>query len=211
MPALPDAAGVIRCVYSGTYGAAKWANVFHMRFPSGNPGQADMNSLATGLRNAWDTNIKSVVNTSCTLTQTSLVDLTSNTGLQAVNSTSSTGTRSSGVALPANTALVVSMKIARRYRGGHPRMYITGQSVGDTSGNTNWTGALLTLAATQFEAWRVACNALTFTSMPTLQLVNLSYYSNLVLRPVPAVDVITGVAIHTRVDTQRRRLGKELA
>lgn len=198
-------------MYSGTYGSAKWANVFHVRYAPGPPSQADFNSLATGLRTAWNTNIKALMGATCILTQTQCIDLSSNTGLQSQDSTSVTGTAVGGTALPANVALVVSLKIARRYRGGHPRMYLTGQGANNTVNAQNWLGAWATSAQAAMEAWRTAVNALTFASMTTIQVVNLSYYTGKVLRVSPTFDTITGVAVHTRVDTQRRRLGKELA
>lgn len=211
MPALPDATNILRCTYSGTYGGSKWANVFHLRFATGNPGQADLNSLATGLRNAWNTGIAPIVGSGCQLTNTTVVDLTSNTGLVGASSATATGTNAGTQALPANVALVISFKIARRYRGGHPRMYLTGMYGVNTANNTSWTAAFVTSAGTNAAAWLSACNALTFTSMPTLQVVNLSYYTNNVLRPSPVWDVIGSVQVHSRVDTMRRRLGKEIS
>lgn len=170
-----------------------------------------MNSLALALRNAWNTNLAGLFSTAVTMTQTSLTDLTSNTGLQAVNTTSAAGSFVSTTQMPANVALVISLKIGRRYRGGHPRMYLTGQCQVNTVNNQNWTGTWLTTVGTQTAAWLTAVNALTYASMPTITLVNLSYYTGGVLRGTPAWDNITSIATHTRVDTQRRRLGKEIA
>ena len=111
--------------------------------------------------------------------------------------------------MPASVALVVSFKIGRRYKGGHPRMYLCGQSTTNLNGQTQWASTWITSVSTAMETWRNALNALTYTSMPTLQLVNLSYYTNKALRPAPTFDAITAVQVHTRVDTVRRRLGKE--
>lgn len=210
MPPLPHAANIVRCAYSGTYGSGKWANIFFVRFTGGPPGQADFNNLATGLTTAWSNNIKALVNTGCSLTATNITELTSEFGLQAGNGTVVAGTGSATASAPANVALTVSFKIARRYRGGHPRMYLTGQIGGNITGSTTWAPAWITTVSTAMEAWRVAVNALTFTSMPSIQLVNLSYYSGHNLRATPLADVVNGVQVHTRVDTQRRRLGREL-
>lgn len=211
MPPLPPAGNICRCVYSGTYGGAKWANVFFVRYAPGPAAQADLNGLATGLRTAWNTNIKPLMVAAAQLTQTTCTDLVSNTGLTGVDNTAVVGTNVTTAPMPANVALVVSFKIARRYRGGHPRMYLTGQATGNTASNTNWTGTYAATVATNMEAWRVAVNALTFPSMSVIQLVNLSYYTGHILRPVPTFDTINAVSVHTRVDTQRRRVGKEIA
>lgn len=170
-----------------------------------------MTSLATGLRNAWNTNIAPVVHTSASLTNTSVTDLTSNLGLVGVNSTSAAGTQSSTAPMPANVALVASFKIGRRYRGGHPRMYLVAQTTANTTNSNNWLPAWITSSTTNLTAWMTAVNALTYSSMATIQLVNLSYYIGNALRPTPTFDTISGVQIHSRVDTMRRRLGKEIS
>lgn len=211
MPALPDAPNILRATYTGTYGGAKWANVFHLRFTGPTPGQTDLNLLATALATAWGNNLKSLVNSNGSLTNTTVVDLSSVNGLVATDATTIAGTGLGTTALPASVALVCSFKIARRYRGGHPRMYLTGQNSDKTSNQTNWLGTWITTATAGFNAWRVAINALTYTSMPTIALVNLSYYSNKVLRPVPFYDPVSNCIVHSRIDTMRRRLGKEIA
>lgn len=211
MPPLPIALNVIRCSYTGTYAGAKWANVFHVRFSGGPPGQTDMNSLALALRGAWDTNIKPLVVTTASLSSTTCVDLSSYSGLVSTDATSSSGTASATNQLPASVALVASFKISRRYRGGHPRMYLTGQSAPNTTNATNWGPGWITTTTTAMAAWRTAINALTYTSMGTLALVCLSYYSGGVLRATPFADPVTSVVVHNRIDTMRRRLGKELA
>lgn len=211
MPALPLAPNIIRCSYTGTYAAAKWANVFHVRFTGPTPSQTDMNALATGLRNAWDTNLKAIVSGSGTLNTTTCVDLSSSSGLVSTNATASNGTLVNTTNLPASVALVASMKIARRYRGGHPRMYLVGQTGVNTVNATSWTGAWITTTSTAFAAWLTAVNALTFTSMPTITLVCLSYYAGGTLRATPFADPVSSIVVHSRVDTMRRRLGKELS
>lgn len=211
MASLPPAGNIFRCVYSGTYGGAKWANVFYVRYAPGPTAQADVTALAGGLRGAWNTSIKPCVSTAASLTQTVVTDLSSDTGLTGVDNTTTAGGNAGSTALPASVALTVSMKIARRYRGGHPRMYLVGQITTNTTNQTNWTPAWITTVGTNMEAWRQAVNALTYPSMTVIQLVNLSYYSNKALRPQPTFDTITGIAVHSRMDTQRRRLGKEIS
>lgn len=211
MPALPLALNVIRCNYTGTFGGSKWANVFHVRFTGPTPGQTDMNSLALALRNAWDSNIKPIVVSQVVLNSTTCVDLSSYSGLVSTDGTSSTGTVLTASQLPASVALVASFKIARRYRGGHPRMYLTGQTQTNTSNATNWLSGWVTTTTTAMSNWRTAINTLTYASLGNISLVALSYYSGGVLRASPFVDPISNVIVHSRIDTMRRRLGKELS
>jgi hypothetical protein len=157
------------------------------------------------------TNLAPLISSAASMTATTIVDLTTTSGLVGSNTNTAPGTGSATNNLPANVALVISEKIARRYRGGHPRMYLTGQLLINVSVQTNWTPAWVTTASTAAASWRTAINALSLTSMPTIQLVNLSYYTNHLLRPTPTVDVVTAMAVHSRIDTMRRRLGKEIS
>lgn len=211
MPALPNASQIIRCVYNGTYGGAKWANVFHVRYTSGTPTQADMNALAFDLGTTWNARLAALHLNTVSLSGTTTTDLTSNTGLVGSDATTHPGTVAATSPLPANVALVGSFKIPRRYRGGHPRMYLCGQSGANTTNANNWTSTWITTSTTAWGNWLADINALTFTSMPGIQLVNLSYYSAKVLRPMPVYDVIGAIVVHNRIDTMRRRLGKEIA
>lgn len=211
MPQLPNASRAIRCVYSGTYGGAKWANVFHVQAANTGLTSADAVILATGLVAAWDARLKSVHGTGCQLTNCTVVDLTSTSGAQAAVAAAVAGTNGAATPMPANVALVGSMKLNRRYRGGHPRMYLTGQATAATQSNTSWTGTWVTTTTTAFTGWRTDVNALTTASSGSITLICLSYYTGNVLRAIPQQDAITSIVVHSRIDTQRRRLGKEIA
>lgn len=211
MTSLPDATGILRLAYSGTYGGAKWANIFHARMTGGSLSGTDATALCTSLSTAWDTNLKAIHGTGVALTNVGLIDLTTTSSAQAQVSVNVAGTDGTVAAMPANIALVGSLKISRRYRGGHPRMYLTGQATGHTSTNVNWAGTWITTAGTALTNWRTAVNAITTTSSGLLTLGSLSYYSGNALRASPFFDVCTGMVVHSRIDTQRRRLGKELA
>jgi hypothetical protein len=211
MPALPNASRVIKCIYSGTLGGAKWANVFHVQAANTGLTGPDATILATGLIAAYDARLKALTTTTTQLTGCTVVDLTSTSGQTAAVGAAVSGTVAATNALPANIALCASMKINRRYRGGHPRLYLTGQITSNTSNNTNWAGAWITGAGTAFTNWRSDVNALTTASSGIVTLVCLSYYADKVLRAIPQVDAIQSIVIHSRIDTQRRRLGKELA
>ncbi len=211
MPALPNASKVVRVVYSGTFGGAKWANVFHVQTANTGLTGPDAVILATGLIAAWQARLAALHTTATSLTNCTVVDLTSSSGAQAAVSAAVAGTFSNTAALPANVALVGSLKISRRYRGGHPRMYLTGQSGTNTSNNINWASTWVTTSGTAFTNWRSDVNALTTASSGAVTLICLSYYSAGVLRAIPQQDAVTSIVVHSRVDTQRRRLGKEIS
>jgi predicted component of type VI protein secretion system len=80
-----------------------------------------------------------------------------------------------------------------------------------TSGKL-WTGAKVIAYSNAGVAWRAAVRALT-SGGNTWELVNVSYYRSAggvqSYKVPPDVDIITGGKFHTRIDSQRRRLGKE--
>ncbi len=210
MPALPDTPFCVEVRFSGTYSSAKWVNVMHVGHSSPGLTTTDLDTFAGAMRNQWNTNLAPLLNSSGVLTQTQCTDLSSHSGAVGVNTTASTGLRVSGTALPANIALVISWKISRRYRGGHPRTYLVGMSSSDVNQNTLWTGTFQTAALAGARAFRTGVNALTLAGVAGVYLANLSYYHAGALRPTGALDAISDAVIHTRVDTQRRRLGKEV-
>lgn len=210
MPTLPSAAKILRCTYSGTYGSTKWVNVFHLRYTGTLTTQADADSITASLQSAWASNIASLVHTTCSLTQTTLQDLSSLTSPQSVNSTPHAGSSASAYNMPANVALVVSFKIGRRYRGGHPRMYVPAQVQNNTVNSNQWTGTWVLTAKNAMTAWVGALNAITTTGITLSEAGSLSYYSGHALRPTPVFDPYILTVVHSRVDTMRRRLGKEL-
>lgn len=207
---LPYANNIIRCVYSGTYSGSKWANVFHVRGAAGPISAADAASLATNLRTAWDTNLKALLPSNGALTGVSVVDLSSAYGNAGADTTTVAGTKTTAGAMSASIATCVSFKIARRYRGGHPRMYLTGNLTTETNNAITWTNAWITAVSSAMASWRTAINALTLTSTGALYLCALSYYADRALRTTPLSNDITDIAVHTRIDTQRRRLGREI-
>lgn len=160
----------------------------------------------------------SQMNTDITLVKTEVTDLTSNTSPQSVNTTQHAGTIS-GQALPAGTAGVLQFKIGRRYRGGHPRMYLPGRSAADLQTPQLWTASAVadfTAAWNNTVAQMVSNKPAGFTF---LQQVNVSYFQGFVnhtfpsgrVRPVPVlrstpfVDTIESVSTNPHVASQRRR------
>lgn len=117
---------------------------------------------------------------------------------------------SSGNPVPPSVASTISWQIPAHYRGGHPRMYIPGTPEGNvsTTGGNWWSNtwrATLAHAAqafiTQFAAG-VAGGA-------AEQLGTIAFKRNNVPLATPVFYPYSGGEIHQRLDSQRRRLGKE--
>jgi hypothetical protein len=134
------------------------------------------------------------------------------TGLQATGLIVVTTAYGPDEALPPQCAVAWSWRIARSYRGGKPRNYMPG--VPTTATVTAYGSAIQLSYATSLRNNVVLFlnrfNAITVTG-GTVALGNLSYRTGGALRPTPLFDPFVDVHVHERLDSQRRRSGKESA
>jgi hypothetical protein len=215
MPPLPIASGGLRIILSGKYVAQNWANVMYAHTTGLDPSEADLTTMATSLKTLWTTTLGTLSVNALTLTQVTVVDISSTSGLAGIwASTPVTGTIA-GSASAAQIAGVISWKIARRYRGGHPRTYIPGIAQSSILNHREFTSGWVASAGTAANAWRGGINGMTFASMPLCAFVNFSFYSKTDvpapphLRAIPVMNPILTHKVGSRLDSQRRRLGKE--
>jgi hypothetical protein len=210
MVAQQPAAGVLRVVFNGSLSGRPTANVMHWLRTSGVGSaytQAQVDAVASGLRGAWVTNFNPRQSSNdWVLGTVTTQDLTSNVGLMGQLAGSSAGTRP-GISLPANVALCVSWRVAIHYRGGHPRTYIGGLVQADQFDTTSWATASTASMLTAANGFLTAANT-TFGGV-TGQLVLLSRVTGGQVMVPPATYPITGAVIDTRIDSMRRRLGKD--
>lgn len=207
MPALPAATSVLRVRVAGTNQTTLWNNIFYLQYTGTAPQVGDLTTIAGSIATAWTTNIAPLCATSVALTEIDLTDLTSATAATSSTTVTGAGTRA-GQALTTNVACVVSWAVNLRYRGGHPRNYMPAGVAADVTAGHLWAGAFVTAMLAGARGFRTALNAITFGSS-TMHLILLSYYFNKVLRPSPLPITVTDAKVHGRVDTQRKRLGKE--
>lgn len=208
MVALPFAQGQVKIRLIGT---TQNRPVVHVMHGTGTPSPmsaADLNAIATGVRNAWNTNFASLFNTATNYTIFEVTDLGSQTGLVEQNTTVVTGTKGAAANLSVATAVVISWKTAYHYRGGHARTYLPMGLASDILAGNQLLGTTQTATSTAATAFLVALNAITL-STGQFVFAALSYHTKLAVRPTPLPMPITGAVVHNRIDSQRRRLGKE--
>ena len=115
-----------------------------------------------------------------------------------------------GTPLPPQCAVCVSWTISARYRGGHPRTYFPGLLSSDLV-----AADFSELKATTATNWEEAgLNFLddvngTMVSGVDLVLGTVSYFTGNAPRTTPLFRIYTGAHVHRRLDSQRRRSGKE--
>ena len=219
MPALPDVPKVIKIVLHQHIGADNIAlNRIFFRYDGTAPSDTQLATLAGAISTDWQGNIAPLVDTACSLQQVECTDLSSPTAAHGVDNTIHAGTRA-GSGLPSAVCAVVKQNIARRYRGGHPRVYLRAGVLSDMSGESAWAGAFVTEYVNDYNAFSVALQALGWAGASNFYPVNVSYYQGFhnftfpsgrvralpTLRGAPVVDPITSYAGNPRPANQRRR------
>ena len=127
----------------------------------------------------------------------------------------------SGTALPAQCAINVEYDIARRYRGGKPRMFLPPGVVGNTANSSQWSGTFISDVNAAVVAFIDEIEALSIGAMGTLAHVNLSYYSGYntasppwrgpgfkyppLYRDAAKLDTVEGYACKAVIGSQKRR------
>jgi hypothetical protein len=156
------------------------------------------------------------------LVQVKVEDLSSATAAVGEAEPTQTGTRT-GSAIGIQVAAVLSEEIARRYRGGHPRLYFPFGTVTDLADEQQWTGAFQAALSTSWIAFLTALAGDVWTGGGTVAPINISYYEGFTnhtypsgrvrpvptLRSVPVVDPIVAVQTNPLIGTQRRRTGQK--
>jgi hypothetical protein len=207
----------VRLIYNEG-AAAEGGNRFYLRYASGPATGADCASLAADIAADWNTNLAPIIDGAYSLNEVDVLDISTDVGLSGQWTGAHAGTKA-GSSLSANACTNVEFGIARRYRGGKPRIYLPPSTSGDLAGVTKWSGAFVTAASAAVAAFFTAVEAHTLGSISALRHVNLSYYSSFKnvpntsgrdhvvpqYKPTATHDDITGYFAKAVVGSQKRR------
>jgi len=217
MPPLLPVPGVVRCALTGTFGDAKWANIFHIaqRLSGGSFinaaawTQPDLDALAVAWGTWWNSHFKQHQTLSSALADVFVVDLTSDTGLQSARATPIPGTNAGTADFSAQTCVCVSWKARQRYRGGHLRSYLVPGTTGNKTTPTTWGTGYTNAVATSMNNFLSTLAGENTISPDGLALVGVHRVRH--GQPIDPVgtEIILSATVDTRIDTQRRRLGKD--
>lgn len=213
MPPRPNVASVLKVRFIGSMqaGVTHWNNLIHLRYGGTAPTGAQLDVLASELAGLWSTNLASLCPIENVLTEVQITDLTSPTSASGLALQSVPGTRA-GNTFTAQVAMVASWPVQLRFRGGHFRTYFPFGVVADRSTVITWLPVFTTEAATALNNFQAAISGIALAGGP-LNMVGVSYFTNVPIAGTPRVPPLPlpfGRAIvHPRLDTQRRRLGKE--
>lgn len=180
----------------------------HAQYAGGTPSNADCATYANGFRAAFATRYTTLLPSTVQYTTFEVIDLATLTGAIGSNTTAITGTAASSATVPNSACQVVSWKIALRYRGGHPRTYFPYSSSTALINGVQLPAATVTALQTASNSFITDLNAITSGTL-IFSFAAVSYWQHKLMRPVGVPFLITAAQVHNRVDTQRRRLGKE--
>jgi hypothetical protein len=149
-----------------------------------------------------------------------VTDLTSATAARGIATSSQIGTRAglpNGAAVPA----LINFKVARRYRGGKPRIYFPFFVSADLTDRLTWSSEVIIEATATWEAFMSAVIGVARPLGRSGRTGQRSFYEGFTvvtdprtarsrnvsqLRPDgPAVDRITSFSINPKLGSQRRR------
>lgn len=191
---------------------------FYLTYAGAAPTAGNCVTLAGDVAAAWASHIAANVQEAYALTEVDVLDIASYVGLSGSWTGSNAGTMG-GSAVPSSVASNIEFGIARRYRGGKPRMYLPPPDVSALSGNNKWTTDFQAQVTADFEAFMTEIEALSIGAVGALAHVNLSYYQgfkNIInssgreravpqYRDTALVDLITSYGTKLVVGSQRRR------
>ena len=191
---------------------------FYLGYAGAAPTGANCITLASDIAAAWASHLASLVLTSFALTEVDVLDIATNSGLSGQWSGDDAGSNT-GTAVPAQVATNIEFDIARRYRGGKPRMFLPPGATGDTVDAGHWSTTFIGLVNTGVAAFFSEIEALSIGAVGALTHVNLSYYHGFTnvtnssgrtraapkYRDVAMVDAVSGYACKAQLGSQKRR------
>jgi hypothetical protein len=216
MPPRPPLAGtvIITLNWLGP-NSVKAANVFHaMMGGTFNPTVANLSTIATNMQTALRAgttpNIIMVnISSAWELLSIAVVDNGGSTENAVVLPDGGKGS-DAPTPLPPNCAACISWQIGAHYRGGHPRTYLPGIASANLAavGGNWWLTAFRTTLTNAAQSMLNSFNAATAGgSSETLGTISYFRAGELLAKPNWYPYLLPNV--HQRVDSQRRRLGKE--
>ena len=221
MPALPAVDHVVRVdFHMSQTDTPNMQNRLFFKYV-GALSQADAATWCASMRSNWITHMGAHMANQVTLYKTVLTDLTSASAAQAIDTT--TGAFAAGTSADiAGLSAVIQLKLARRYRGGHPRIYLPGVRATDVANLNQLTGGLISSLVTDIGAFISAVlTAVPVAAAPATH-VNVSYFQGFhnitlpsgrtrsvpTLRGTPVVDTVLSYGVNPTLGMQRRRIGQ---
>jgi hypothetical protein len=220
MPPLPSVPNVLVIQLKLTVGRANVLSRVHVRYASAAPSREDLNRYATTIDAGIGWHLLPLCSTEVRTNEVMVTDLTSMSAARGIASSDQAGTRE-GLPNGAAVAALINFRVARRYRGGKPRIYAPFFVSSDIRPGLTWSEDALSAGTA---GWSSFISVVLNDAPPTLRVVeqvNVSLYEGFEVvmdertgrsRNVSqlraggaAVDKITGFSINPKLGSQRGR------
>jgi hypothetical protein len=146
--------GVAQLRIKGHVGPNQWAVVQHFSNGSTAPWtQGGINALASTGRSAWITRLMPRTTSNFLLGDTEAVDLTDTGDRSAIQTGAQSPGTLAGSPMAIGTSVMINLNIARRYKGGHPRVYLPPMSTTQGADGDTWEGAGLDATRLAYDNW----------------------------------------------------------
>lgn len=187
---------------------------------AGPPTGADCTTLAGDVAAAWATHIAPQIGPGIRLTEVDVLDIATDVGLSGQWHGDNAGTLGGAVAVPIQIAVNVEFGLARRYRGGKPRMYFPPPTTDAFAALNRWKDTYVTAMNAAVLAFFGQVTAVALGSIGALNHVSISYHhgetlpatvagerqaAHETLRAAGKVDQITGYFTKSGMSSQKRR------
>lgn len=207
----------VRLIYTDNDGN-EMGNRFYLSYSGSAPTAANCTTLATDIAGSWNTDLSGLVIDTVALTEVDVLDIATNSGLSGQWTGTHQGTNGTSP-MSIQCAINVEFGIARRYRGGKPRMFLPTANGSELTGNNRWASGFVSSVSGQVATFFSDVTALSVGAVGTLKHVNLSYYSGFKNitnssgreRAVPTYrataqhDDVTGYFCKATIGSQKRR------
>lgn len=220
MPALPVANKVIRIDYGWIIGEDTTAkNREFFQYSGTAPTNTDLVNFLDAIAAQFGSGFKSMFAIDRQLLNMAATDLTSSTAATAEVAVGITGTRAGGTP-PADIAMLTSLEIHRRYRGGHARVYWPAGVNSDFLDAQNWNTAFVSAFSSAYLSHVSAVEGAGWTGAGAITPVNVSFYEGFTVhtgvtgrarnvstpRATSLIDLVISYVIRQGVASIRNRL-----
>lgn len=201
-----------KVVFSGHQGATPWANVmwFYMT-GSGEISNDDLENMCDYLASTYAGTLLSVLVPTCTLDTTQAIAYIDGGPFDFTFTSTYEGASTETIQLPAQVAACVGWQIAAHYRGGKPRTYLAGVPVTARETPTTWDLGFMSDVVDAATAFHTGSEAFGGSGgISALEHGVVSFQTAGDWRDPPIFRRINGATFDGRIDTQRRRLGRDV-
>lgn len=216
MVALLPVSNVIQFRFGGSYQNQPFLNVMHWEYSGGPPSATALKELCNDALGVWDTNFSAILNTTVSLNTVRGLDLSAPDAPQSASDVPAAVGDLVGTPLPVNVAMCISWLVNYRWRGGHIRTYLPAGATQSVSNGNSWSATALTNGRLAVSGFLSGMNAMTAGAVSG-KLVGVRRFQTTVAGQPPTqitpplVLPIVGSIVDSRLDSARRRLGRDVS